>query len=129
MTKCKTVNKNIIPKELTPQIFSLQGWIQLVDANQLKALSEFALNEAQFHVLERKEQHFPHNGYTAFWLLAESHLAIHTFTEKECTYIELSSCNKEKAQAFKQVLDKQEKTIFWEGEISIKKCPLIQVHT
>lgn len=31
-------------------------------------------------------------GYTAMFLLSESHLAIHTFPERGKTYIELTSC-------------------------------------
>ena len=40
-------------------------------------------------------------GYTALWLLGESHFAIHTFPEEQKTYIELSSCNLEYYEFFK----------------------------
>lgn len=39
------------------------------------------------------EHHFSPQGYTALWLLSESHFAVHTFPEFGRTYIELSSCN------------------------------------
>lgn len=39
------------------------------------------------------EHHFEPQGYTAVWLLAESHCALHTFPEENKAYVELSSCN------------------------------------
>lgn len=51
------------------------------------------------------EQHFPNGGYTALWLLAESHLAVHTFPESKATYLELSGCNESKTEAFKAALE------------------------
>ena len=46
------------------------------------------------------EHSFQPQGYTAIWLLAESHFAIHTFPEENKTYIELSSCNRTMYHAF-----------------------------
>lgn len=43
---------------------------------------------------------FTEEGYTAIWLLGESHFAIHTFPEQGKTYIELTSCNPEKHDFF-----------------------------
>ena len=40
------------------------------------------------------EHYFTPYGYTALFLLAESHFALHTFPEENKTYIELSSCVK-----------------------------------
>lgn len=48
---------------------------------------------AGFTILNFVEHHFQPQGYTALWLLAESHCALHTFPEEERSYIELSSCN------------------------------------
>jgi len=71
---------------------NFQIWINLVNANDLKDLCVCMLNHAGFHTLDLIEHHFEPQGYTALFLLSESHLAIHTFPEKERTYIELSSC-------------------------------------
>lgn len=43
-------------------------------------------------ILNFVEHHFEPQGYTALWLLGESHLAIHTFPEHGRSYVELSSC-------------------------------------
>lgn len=46
------------------------------------------------------EHHFEPQGYTALWLLGESHLAVHTFPEHGISYLELSSCMMDKYVLF-----------------------------
>ena len=58
------------------------------------------LEEAGFNVLDVLEHYFKPQGYTALYLLSESHFAVHTFPEFGKTYIELSSCNLEYYQRF-----------------------------
>ena len=53
------------------------------------------LMNSGFGILNFMEHAFQPIGWTGIWLLAESHLAIHTFPEENTAYIELSSCNKE----------------------------------
>jgi len=108
---------NIQHKNLPPQIFNLKGWIQLVDEKQLKELFGNILNQAGFNTLNYSAHQFPVNGFTAFWLLAESHLALHTFTESGWCYIELSSCNKEKTNAFKTYINLLPFEVTWDKEI------------
>lgn len=58
------------------------------------------LCKAGFTILGVRAHHFHPQGYTALWLLSESHFAVHTFPEFGKTYIELSSCNLEYYQRF-----------------------------
>lgn len=58
------------------------------------------LRRSGFSVLNVSEHHFQPQGYTALWLLCESHFAVHTFPEFGRSYIELSSCNLEYYQNF-----------------------------
>ena len=58
------------------------------------------LRRSGFNVLNVLEHHFQPQGYTALWLLSESHFAVHTFPEFGRSYIELSSCNLEFYQNF-----------------------------
>lgn len=58
------------------------------------------LRRSGFNVLNVSEHHFHPQGYTALWLLSESHFAVHTFPEFGRSYIELSSCNLEYYQNF-----------------------------
>lgn len=78
------------------QIFNYTGWIQLLGVDYENKLDQFYKNiliESGFSVLSIVDHHFNPAGYTALFLLAESHLAIHTFPEEKIYYIELSSCN------------------------------------
>jgi len=82
------------------QIFNIRGWIQFTDPSWLKNTFSDLLASANFEILDFREHHFEPFGYSCFWLLGESHFAIHTFPEESKTYIELSSCNEEKHQFF-----------------------------
>ena len=89
---------------LHAEIHNYKCWIKLTDPETLKGVFNGLLATADFNVLNFSEHFFPVQGYTSIWLLAESHLAIHTFPNKGWSYIELSSCNAEKAILFKQEL-------------------------
>ncbi len=112
----------ITPINLPPKIFNLKGWIQMTEANDLKNTFDGILNHSDFKVLNYSDHKFPLNGFTAFWLLAESHLALHTFTESGWCYIELSSCNKEKALIFKKQCNQLEYSIRWESSLEELCC-------
>ena len=68
-------------------------WINETDPETLKTTFEPMLKKAGFGILDFMEYHFDPFGYTAIWLISESHFAIHTFPEEDKTYIQLSSCN------------------------------------
>ncbi len=112
-------------KKLPPIVYNLKGWIELVDEIKLKEIFNRLLNNADFNILNYSSHQFPVNGFTAFWLLAESHLALHTFTENGSTYIELSSCNLEKAKIFKNLTDELKFDVNWDNEIESSEPMLI----
>ena len=74
------------------QIHNFAVWINETRPAALKENFSSLLTNSGFEVLEVVEKHFEPYGYTALFLLSESHFAIHTFPEHEETYIELSSC-------------------------------------
>lgn len=74
------------------KIHNYSDWIGETSPEALKSTYTKLLNNAGFEVINYTEKHFKPFGYTALFLLAESHLAIHTFPEHNTTYIELSSC-------------------------------------
>lgn len=82
------------------KIWNDSRWIKETNPQVLKATFEELLRKAGFNVISCLDHHFTPQGYTALWLLAESHFAIHTFPEFGKTYIEISSCNKEYFEAF-----------------------------
>ncbi len=113
-------------KQLPPKIYTLKGWINLVDEEELDTIFERILQNSEFRILNFSSHKFPVNGYTAFWLLAESHLAIHTFTDSRVTYIELSSCNFEKAKIFKKLSEELKYKITWDNNIVCCEPALIK---
>lgn len=75
-------------------------WISETDPQTLRETFDALLRKSGFNVLALVDHHFSPQGYTAMWLLSESHFALHTFPEFGKTYIELSSCNLEFYQKF-----------------------------
>ena len=85
---------------MTPAIYRHHFWVERTEAEWLKSHFQLLLKNSGFQILNFMEHHFEPHGYTAIWLLGESHLAIHTFPEKKMTYIELASCNLEMYERF-----------------------------
>lgn len=84
-------------------IYNHQCWISETEPSILKNYMEQLLDESGFVRLNQIEHFFQPYGYTCLWLLAESHLAIHTFPEAQKTYVELSSCDKTKYENFLRI--------------------------
>jgi S-adenosylmethionine decarboxylase len=74
------------------QMFNYQNWVEETNPFELRKKYDSQLKESGFGVLSFVEYNFEPEGYTALWLLSESHFAIHTFPEEGKSYIELSSC-------------------------------------
>ena len=70
------------------------SWVDKTSPAVLKDKFTNLLKECGFGIVSFTEKHFSPFGYTALFLLSESHFAIHTFPEEEKSYIELSSCVK-----------------------------------
>lgn len=73
-------------------MFNYQNWVDETNPFELRRKYDSQLKESGFGVLSFMEYNFEPEGYTAIWLLSESHFAIHTFPEEGKSYIELSSC-------------------------------------
>lgn len=56
------------------------------------SICKIALLESGFNIRGEVHEFFDPYGFTALFLLSESHFAIHTFPEEGTAYIELSSC-------------------------------------
>ncbi|MBU3012955.1 S-adenosylmethionine decarboxylase [Polaribacter vadi] len=89
---------------LKAEMFHFEKWISITNPETLKSnFNDFLVNSG-FTIVNFTEHYFPIKGYTCVWVLAESHLAIHTFPQKNTSYIQISSCNLEKLEHFKTVL-------------------------
>lgn len=81
-----------------------ETWVDYTDTHILKTTFKKLLQQANFKIVSFVEHYFPVKGYTCVWVLAESHLAIHTFPSKNKSYIQISSCNEEKLKHFKALI-------------------------
>jgi S-adenosylmethionine decarboxylase len=93
-------------------IYNLRFWLEETDASLLKEKLAYFLEEAGYGIVGFCEHAFQPQGYTAIWLLSESHLALHTYPEEGRSYIELSGCSKDKNQNFTATCHQQ-----WPGKI------------
>lgn len=103
-------------KILSAKIHSLRFWVLEIEPEILKAQFQNYLEKVGFGIFNFTDYHFPVQGYTAFWLLAESHLAIHTFPNTGWSYIELSSCNMRKSKDFESLVTASDMSIKWNCE-------------
>jgi len=89
------------------KIWSHTDWLSLNQTTelQLKTYYDKLLANSGFTILNFVDHYFLPHGYTALWLLGESHFAIHTFPEHNNYYLELSSCIEDKYDSFKKLLD------------------------
>jgi len=82
------------------EIFEFSEWVNSSDSQSLQEIFDAILRKSGFTILNFIDHTFIPQGYTAVWLLADSHFAIHTFPETNQAYIQLSSCNKKKYDSF-----------------------------
>ncbi len=77
---------------MTAKMNKFSGWCAECDPLRLQEYFDFVLHRCGFRVCGVQYKYFDPYGFTALYLLSESHFAIHTFPEENRTYIELSSC-------------------------------------
>lgn len=82
------------------KIYNFKTWINNTNPEVLSKELKQLLEQSKFNILDFMDYKFKPQGYTGIWLIAESHLAVHTFPEENKTYIELSSCNEIKQKNF-----------------------------
>ena len=102
-----TYTKAMEYKQIKPSIYNYQVWVNQIDPTQLHNTLQTILEESGYTILNQMEHYFPIQGYTCLWLLAESHLAVHTFPESNQSYIELSGCNEEMSIRFMTLFQEQ----------------------
>ncbi|MBO5843064.1 MAG: S-adenosylmethionine decarboxylase [Clostridia bacterium] len=91
------------------KMYNWQCWVKETRPDVLFARYESLLIDSGFHVVDTCIKMFSPQGFTALFLLSESHFAIHTFPERGKSYVELSSCVK---MQFDKFVDSHEKYIY-----------------
>jgi len=87
------------------QIFNFSTWIDETSPRKLEREFERMLRTSGFSIIGFVNHHYTPYGYSAVWLVAESHFAVHSFPEEKTTYIELSSCNERMFKRFKSIIE------------------------
>ena len=85
-------------------IYNSKYWVAETDPETLKTKLPLLLDQSGYEIVGFSEHYFKPYGYTAVWLLSESHLAVHTFPEENKSYIELSGCNEAFDIRFKKLI-------------------------
>ena len=93
------------------QIFNWHGWTSETDPKKHYKEMKKGLIDSGFKILSEVEHHFQPYGYTALFLLSESHFAIHTFPEEGKSYLELSSCVEGQYKKMQKKLKKSKKML------------------
>lgn len=81
-------------------------YTKTTDIDALNNALEGALLRASFSILGETDYRFDPHGYTKLYLLAESHLAVHTWPEKHVAWIEIASCIEDKYRKFLVEIEK-----------------------
>jgi len=90
---------------MNPQMFELSLWVDHTGTDKdLCLLLDQYIAGSGHTILGTVEHAFTPQGYTCLWLLAESHIAVHTYPEHQKAYIQLSSCSQPKFLELAHVL-------------------------
>jgi len=84
------------------KMWNASGWLEIGTQTDSELDIKFSdmLRNSGFTILNFSDHVFEPFGWTALWLLGESHFAIHTFPEENKFYWELSSCIEDKYNSF-----------------------------
>lgn len=80
------------------------GWINETRPDVLNGIYKKLLTKCGFKIVDTTFYFFEPYGFTALYLLSESHFAIHTFPEENKTYLELTSCIDKPFYAFLEAI-------------------------
>ena len=74
------------------------------DKTDLKKCLENCCREANVTLLKFDFVEFENGGYTAFALLAESHISIHTYPEYQSVFVDVFTCGNSNTQIIIDIL-------------------------
>ena len=81
---------------MNARMYHHETWINETETETLRYFFDKYLKESGFEILDFVEHHFKPCGYTAVWVISESHLFLHTFPEENRSYFQIASCSFEK---------------------------------
>jgi len=85
-------NTNTSGKHMICDIKNIRNHILINNADLITQLLDTICNKYDFTILNRSFHKFPMYGFSAIYLLTESHISIHTFPEKNYVAIDIYTC-------------------------------------
>jgi S-adenosylmethionine decarboxylase len=87
-------------RELVVDLEDIEDIKLITDLDNLYPLAKSLIKNLNLHVIDSITHQFKHrndknknDGYTALYLLSESHLTFHSFVDAKCLSINLYTCN------------------------------------
>lgn len=78
---------------LIVDVFDIQNVELLETLECVYPLAYEIIDKSNLNVIKQTNYQFRPCGYTALYLLAESHMSFHTYPEKKCLSFDLYCCN------------------------------------
>jgi S-adenosylmethionine decarboxylase len=93
-------------KHMVCDIKNIKNHILLNSPEQLTNLLDHICNKFQYTILNKSQHIFEPQGFTALYLLSESHISIHTFPEENYAAIDIYTCRQyEDDQVYLEIYD------------------------
>lgn len=94
------------------EVFNCQD--NLVSCDKLEEKLDYLTKELKLSVVNRVEHNFSPHGATIVYVLSTSHLAVHTWPEKNYAHIDLFVCQEIRLNEIEKAFNEQ-----FNGELSI----------
>ena len=93
-------------KHMICDIKNIKNMDILNDINKIKTMFDTICETHHFTILNKVEHKFEPQGLTMIYLLAESHISIHTFPERQYAAVDIYTCHEyENNKAYESIYD------------------------
>ncbi len=97
-----TIKKTVLGRHLIAEVWTDEREL-LNDVDRIMQIIISSANAAEMTILDTGSHHFTPQGVTAYALLAESHISIHTWPEYGYAAVDIYTCGKEPRKALEEL--------------------------
>ena len=84
--------QNSSGKHMICDIKNIKNSVLLNSPNEISKMLDYICNLYKYTILQKTQHIFEPQGFTALYLLSESHISIHTFPEKDYLALDIYTC-------------------------------------
>ena len=84
--------QNSSGKHMICDIKNIKNSVLLNSPNEISKMLDYICNLYKYTILQKTQHIFEPQGFTALYLLSESHISIHTFPENNYAAIDIYTC-------------------------------------